>query len=71
MCNSFIFIIFIPCPQNGYTALLCAAYGGHTGTCEILLKNNANVNAETKVSHFLYGDLYTVIINYISIIIFK
>ena len=35
--------------QFGFTALLEAASNGHPETCEVLLKNNANVNAVTKV----------------------
>ena len=34
---------------NGLTALHCAASNGHPDTCEVLLMNNAEVNAETKV----------------------
>ena len=36
--------------QIGDTALHKAASNGHPNTCEVLLKNYANVNAETKVS---------------------
>ena len=56
MCSSNIQIhihVFTIFSQNEVTVLHAAADGGHTGTCEILLKNNANVNAVTKVSCFL------------------
>ena len=36
--------------QDGLTALHKAAFNGHPDTYEVLLKNNANVNAETKVT---------------------
>ena len=37
--------------QNGYTALLCAAHGGHTATVQYLVeRTTAQVNAATNVS---------------------
>ena len=39
--------------QNGVTALHNAACNGHPDTCEVILKNNPDVNAETKV-RFLF-----------------
>ena len=46
--------------QNGDTSLHVAAYDGHTDTCEMLLKYNADVNATRQVNlisislYFLY-----------------
>ena len=48
------------CLQDGFTALHDAAYNGHTDTCEMLLKYNADVNATRQVNlisislYFLY-----------------
>jgi ankyrin repeat protein len=35
--------------QNGYTALLCAAYYGHADAVEILIEHGADVDHQDKV----------------------
>ena len=37
-------------PQSGWTALIAAAYEGHTATVEALIKAGANLDLQTKVS---------------------
>ena len=44
--------------QGGVTALHRAADNGHPDTCEVLLKNNANVNAEAEVSIFKFSGIF-------------
>ena len=48
---------------NGPTALHRAATNGHPDTCEVLLINNANVNAETEVSIFKFSAMWMFIKN--------
>ena len=37
-------------PQDGRTALIAAAYNGHTATVEALIKAGANLDLQTEVS---------------------
>ena len=52
------------------TALQSAADNGNPDTCLVLLKNNANVNAETKVSIFKKWKMYIYVYIGIDLIYF-
>ena len=49
--------------QDGWTALHCAARGGHTELARLLLDRGADVNSQDKV-----GDMTRVIVMIVSVI---
>lgn len=43
------------CPQDGSTALHCAANAGDEASVHLLVEKNADINAVTTVSHAIGG----------------